>query len=112
MNAAFGSVSADGAGTPLLDVTQSGSWPSAFVANQPSGNAGGVTVSKFSINTTGWEQGPWHKGVGVAVAPPAESSTRPETSSSPETDLARVIAFGNRLNMNERFGACIVAAGT
>jgi len=89
-------------------------------------------VSKFSINTTGWEQGPWHKGVGVAVAPPAESSTRPETSSSPETDLARVIAceepissnaavptpsniqtaFGNRLNMNERFGACIVAAGT
>jgi hypothetical protein len=102
------------------------------VANQPSGNAGGVTVSKFSINTTGMEQRPWHKGAGVAVAPPAESSTRPETSSSPETDLARVIAceepispnaavptpsniqtaFGNRLNMNERFGACIVAAGT
>jgi hypothetical protein len=50
INAALGGVSAGGLGTPLLDVTQSGGGPSAFVANHPVGNAGGVTLSKFSVN--------------------------------------------------------------
>jgi len=48
--AALGGVSAGGLGTPLLDVSQSGGGPSAFVANHPVGNAGGVTLSKFSVN--------------------------------------------------------------
>jgi hypothetical protein len=49
MNAALGGVSTGGVGTPLLDVTQMGGGPSAFVANQSGGNAGGVTLSKFSL---------------------------------------------------------------
>jgi hypothetical protein len=133
MNAAFGAVSAGGAGTPMFDVTQSGGGPNALVANQPAGNIGGVTLSKFSFSTTGWEHPPPHKGVGVGVAPPAEFPTNSDTSSSPEADPARAIAceepintnaaapaaiiklmqktFRNRLMVNERFGACIAAAG-
>ena len=53
MNAALGGVSAEGMGTPELDVTQSGGGPWAFVATQSGGNAGGVTLSKFSSTTTG-----------------------------------------------------------
>ena len=53
MNAALGDVSAGGLGRPLFDVTQSGGGPSAFVANHPGGNADGVTLSKFSLNTIG-----------------------------------------------------------
>ena len=49
MNAALGGVSAGGVGTPLFDVTQSGGGPSAFVASHPAGNAGGTTLSKFSL---------------------------------------------------------------
>src|SRR5882672_10419834 len=45
MNAALGGVSAEGMGTPELDVTQSGGKPWAFVATQSGGNAGGVTLS-------------------------------------------------------------------
>jgi hypothetical protein len=48
--AAFGGVSAGGVGMPELDVCHSGGGPSAFVAVQPAGNAGGVTPSKFSLN--------------------------------------------------------------
>ena len=35
-------------GTPLFEVTHSGGGPSVFVASHPVGNAGGVTLSKFS----------------------------------------------------------------
>ena len=48
--AAFGGVSADGVGMPEFDVCHSGGGPSAFVAVQPAGSAGGVTPSKFSLN--------------------------------------------------------------
>jgi len=56
MNAALGSVSAGGLGSPELDVTQSGGGPCTFVAIQPGGNVGGVTPSKFSPNSTGFQQ--------------------------------------------------------
>jgi hypothetical protein len=48
MKAEFGGVSAGGLGTPLFEVTHSGDGPSVFVASHPVGNAGGVTLSKFS----------------------------------------------------------------
>ena len=35
---------------PVLDVCHSGAGPSAFVAVQPAGSAGGATPSKFSLN--------------------------------------------------------------
>ena len=57
MNAAFGAVSAGGAGRPLFDVTQSGGIPNALVANQSGGSASGITLSKFSSNTTGRDRG-------------------------------------------------------
>jgi hypothetical protein len=44
----LGDVSAGGLGTPLFEVTHSGGRPSVFVASHPVGNAGGVTLSKFS----------------------------------------------------------------
>ena len=50
INAALGSESATGVGTPEFDVTQSGARPCAFVATHSAGNAGGVTPSKFSLN--------------------------------------------------------------
>jgi hypothetical protein len=50
MNAALGDVSASGMGRPEFDVTHKGGDPSAFVANQFSGNAGGVTLSKFPLH--------------------------------------------------------------
>lgn len=79
MNAALGGVSAEGMGTPELDVTQSGGGPWAFVATQSGGNAGGVTPSKFSFTTTGWEQGGEHEGAGDGVEPTAaEISIRPQ----------------------------------
>lgn len=49
MKAEFGGVSAGGLGTPLFEVTHSGGGPSVFVASHPVGNAGGVTLSKFSV---------------------------------------------------------------
>lgn len=57
MNAALGGVSAGGIGTPEFDVTQNGGGPSAFVASQSGGNAGGLTLSKFSLHLTGRIQG-------------------------------------------------------
>src|SRR5437870_8900389 len=67
MSAALGSVSAGGIGTPELDVIQRGGGPCAFVATQSGGNAGGVTLSKFSLKTTGRKQGGEHEGVGGGV---------------------------------------------
>ena len=60
IEAALGSESATGVGTPALEVTQSGAGPDAFNAVQSAGSAGGITLSKFSLNR------PAH-GVGVGV---------------------------------------------
>jgi hypothetical protein len=70
MNTALGNVSAGGIGTPELDVTQTGGGPCAFVASQPGGNAGGVTLSKFSLHVTGNIQGGEHEGAGCNVVAP------------------------------------------
>ena len=133
MNAAFGAVSAGGAGRPLLDVTQSGGGPRALVANQSDGNAGGVALSKVSCNDTGKEQGP-HEGAASGVAPMApERSTPPRPFSSGEAVPASLMVreepicpnaamlatiskvtqstFRNRASVNERFRVSIVAAG-
>src|SRR4029077_15260206 len=84
MNAALGSVSAGGIGTPEFDVTHIGGGPSAFVASQPAGNAGGVTLSKFSLNDTGSEQGGEHEGAGAGgSARAAEVSPRPQLPDPP-----------------------------
>jgi hypothetical protein len=92
MNAALGGVSAGGFGNPLFDVTQSGGGPNELVANQSDGNAGGVTLSKFSSNTIGREQGP-HDGDGSGVAPiTPERSTRPRPFSSREVDPVWLMA--------------------
>jgi hypothetical protein len=48
MKAELGDVSAGGLGTPLFEVTHNGGGPRVFVASHPVGNAGGVTLSKFS----------------------------------------------------------------
>src|SRR5437660_2116213 len=64
MNAALGGVSAGGVGTPLFDVTQSGGGPGAFVASHPAGNAGGTTLSKFSLHVRGKE----HAGQVLALS--------------------------------------------
>ena len=79
INAALGGVSAGGIGTPESDVTHSGAGPWAFVAVQFGGNPGGVTLSKCSLNDTGWEQGKGeHEGVGDGLGTAAEMSTRPQ----------------------------------
>lgn len=57
MNAALGGVSAGGLGTPVSDVTQRGGGPNAFVASHPSGRAGGIALSKFSLHMLGPEHG-------------------------------------------------------
>ena len=133
MNAALGGVSAGGFGIPLFDVTQNGGIPKALVANQSGGNAGGVTLSKFSSNTTGRRQGP-HEGDGSGVAPTAaEISTPPQPFSSGEADPAWLMAreepispnavmpaainkvtqstLRNRLTVNVRFRFSIIAGG-
>src|SRR4029077_19450130 len=77
MNAALGSVSAGGIGTPEFDVTHIGGGPSAFGASQPGGNAGGVTLSKFSLNDTGSEQGGEHDGAGAGGSATAGEESNP-----------------------------------
>lgn len=67
INAALGSVSAGGLGTPEFDVSQNGGGPSAFVASQSGGSAGGVTSSKFSVHPAGRIHGGEHEGVGTGV---------------------------------------------
>ena len=68
INAALGKVSAGGTGTPEFDVTHKGGGPCAFVATQPGGSAGGVTLSKFSLHITGRRQGGEHEGVGTGAS--------------------------------------------
>ena len=107
MNAAFGAVSAGGMGKPLLDVAQSGGGPRALVANHPAGNAGGLTVSKFSTSATGCEQGLWHEGVDLGAVPASKLSIERGTSSSPEEDWARVIASEEPINSNAAMPAAV-----
>src|ERR1044071_6171196 len=79
INAALGCVSAGGIGTPESDVTHNGGGPWAFVAIQSGGNAGGVTLSKCSPNSTGWKQGKGeHEGFGGGVGTAVAMSTRPQ----------------------------------
>src|SRR6266536_3977916 len=62
-NAALGSESADGKGSPSFEVTHN--MPSGsitLVAVHPEGNAGGVTPAKFSVNTV---EGSGHRGAGA-----------------------------------------------
>jgi hypothetical protein len=97
MNAAFGDVSAGGTGIPEFDVTQSGGSPSAFVAIQSAGNAGGATLSKFSLKTIGSRQGGEQErvgtGVGVGVSPTvAERSNRPSPMAGDDLITAAVTA--------------------
>jgi hypothetical protein len=75
INAAFGAESAGGAGKPEFEVTQRGGGPCRFVAIQSVGNLGGVTASKFSINTTGSRQGGEQEGVGTGVGVGVPSAT-------------------------------------
>src|SRR4029077_6765293 len=84
MKAALGDESAGGFGTPESDVTHIGGGPSAFVASQPGGNAGGVTLSKFSLNDTGSEHGGEHDGAGAGgSATRAKVSSRPQLADPP-----------------------------
>jgi hypothetical protein len=128
----LGNVSADGIGSPELDVTQGGGGPKALVANQSEGNVGGTTSSKSSPTPTSWEQRPGH-GVGLGVAQAAGLLNQRDGLSSPEADPPPAIAceetmssdaimpaattkvaqstFRNRLSVKERFTVCMLAAG-
>jgi hypothetical protein len=72
-------------------VTHSGGGPSALVANQSVGNAGGVTPSKFSLNVTR----PEHRGQGL---PPESFATvgataTPAMSTAKQTKLLKVVCL-------------------
>src|SRR5262249_5882605 len=105
MNAALGGVSSGGFGIPLFDVTQSGGIPKALVANQSAGNAGGVTLSKFSSNTTGSSQGP-QKGAGSGIAARGRSIL-PDPFSSGEADPAWLMAREEPIGPNAAMPATI-----
>jgi hypothetical protein len=75
LNAALGTVSAVGVGTPELDVAH-------VMLDQPGGSAGGVTLSKFSVaRVTGPHGGPswlpWLLKIDKAVAASATTATVP-----------------------------------
>jgi hypothetical protein len=89
MKVAFGSVSAGGTGTPEPDVTQSGGGPCAFVASQSGGNAGGATLSKFSVNTCRSQHSGHGSGVGVG---PVASRILDSPQPSPSTGFAKATA--------------------
>ena len=94
---------------------------------------GGATLSKNSFRLTSKEQRFWHNGVGLGVAPTAESPSQRDASSSPKPDPVRAIAleeaislnatmpaainkitpstFCNRLKVNERLTVSTLAAG-
>lgn len=68
MNAALGGESATGVGIPEFDVTHNGAGPCAFVATHSAGSAGGVTLSKFSLNCV---HGPRRRTVDCLITPKA-----------------------------------------
>jgi hypothetical protein len=80
-NAAFGSESADGKGSPSFEVTHkipSGSI--TLVAVHPAGNAGGVTPSKFSVNTM---EGSGHRGSCAHASSASTVEVEPKPSRPP-----------------------------
>ena len=105
MNAAFGDVSAGGVGTPLLEVTQSGGGPSALVANQPCGNAGGVTPSKFSLRVLRPKHGP-HLPVRISALI-GRIANRPMPAAMRKRRKPR---FRNAVRVNVRFRLASIAA--
>jgi hypothetical protein len=107
MNAALGGVSAGGRGTPLFEVTHTGGGPSALVANQSVGNAGGVTLSKFSFNVTRPEHGghglpPESCAIG-ATATPAAMSKSNKTMSRSRVSVRICFKFSTMLPMRDQF---------
>ena len=102
--AAFGNVSAGGLGRPVLDVTQSGGGPSAFVASQSGGNAGGVMLSKFSTDVTKPAHGEQRPGLGRIPATVGPIAMAPVISSTDKTRLC------NRVDVRVCFRFLIVAA--
>jgi hypothetical protein len=70
-----------------MNVNLSGGGPDAFVATQSGGNAGGVTLSKFSLHVTGTQHGGEQVGPASDGATTAtEISNWPRPSSSGEVD--------------------------
>ena len=106
MNAALGGVSAGGIGTPELDVTQSGGGPSAFVANHPTGNAGGVTLSKFSLDVCRDVHGGHLPPLRIWAAVGRMGMTPMPTAMSKSS---RPI-FRNPVGVNVRLGLAIITA--
>src|SRR6476620_7901306 len=102
MNAALGDVLAGGVGTPLLDVTQSGGAPSALVASQPSGNAGGATLSKFSFRVSR----PIH-GNGPHLLPIASRGISAMLGAMSESSKNK---FRNSVTVNARFRFASIVA--
>ena len=102
MNAALGGVSAGGLGTPLSEVTQRGGGPSAFVANQSAGNAGGTTLSKFSRNVVRRIHGSGHPPICAKIEP-----TAPPAATSKNKNKR----FRNRAGVSVRLTFSTTAAG-
>ena len=102
MNAALGGVSAGGVGAPLFDVTQSGGGPSAFVASHPAGNAGGTTLSKFSLHVRGKEHGGHVSALSTCAVegPPAMPAAMSKLKKR---------RFRNRAGVNVRFRFSTIA---
>jgi hypothetical protein len=99
MNAALGGVSAGGLGTPLFDVTQRGGGPNAFVANQSTGNAGGVTLSKFSLDVPR-DQHPGHLPLLCPKVGPIATTAA--------INKSKQRTFRNRIAVNVRFRLVII----
>jgi hypothetical protein len=97
MNAALGGVSAGGLGTPAFEVTHRGGGPSAFVANQSAGNAGGVTPSKFSRCVIRV----WHPQL------PSLRASRGPTATAATMSRTKSRRFRNRVDAGMRFGFVI-----
>ena len=84
--AAFGGVSKGGVGMPVFDVCHSGAGPSAFVAVQPGGSAGGVDAVEVLAErrrrvraggaTRVQRLGPWRSS-SWSADPPAATSVFP-----------------------------------
>ncbi len=99
-------------GTPESDVTHSGGGPWTFVASQPRGNAGGVRLSKFSVNTTGIRHGGAHGGVDCGIATrwamAREETIPPNIAMPAATKKSEQRIFSNRGRVNIRSGFAII----
>ena len=99
MEAEFGGVSAGGLGIPVFDVTQSGGGPSAFVASQSGGKAGGVTLSKFSLSVRRLQHG--------GHLPRCCANSKPTAMTADMSRIKQVI-FRDALAVNVRFRFTII----